>query len=94
MSSGYRLVSISFTLGQSKVLEGVGFRAIAAAAAYAGGLIANSVSDSSIRFHERSRFLLLQIIPFFLPRIYCKRRMSKPANPGSGLCGSGGKHLG
>ena len=73
MSSGYGLVSIflyfSVSLGFWMVLVfGAATRAAAAAitTAYAGGLVADPVSDNSIRFHERTHFLLLQIIPFFL----------------------------
>jgi len=64
MSSGYELVSIFFTLSQSKVLDGVGFWATVGATAHAGGLVADPVSDNLIRFHERTRFLLLRSVPF------------------------------
>jgi hypothetical protein len=60
------------------------------AAAYAGSLAVDPVSDNSIRFHERTRFshsyqkslfiFLLADRGFALR----KGRMSKPANPVSG----------
>lgn len=69
MSSGCVLVAIFFTLGQSKVLDGVGFCATAAATAYAGSLAVDLVSDNLIRVHERTRLLLPQIILFFFNKI-------------------------
>jgi hypothetical protein len=82
-------VDFPLLLGQSRVLEGVGFSFGPLwgrpPLMHAGGLVVDPVSDNSTRFHERYTLLTLaQRTLLHAMVLLWKGWMLKPANPASG----------